>query len=374
MRIRWLALALLGPLFAVASVSYAKPESTASRWRTAMERELSLTQLSAENHKSLASLDRERASLHYTTRVLEHATAEGMRRLEAYRRNRSERERVSRLRALALYKLARGGAARLAFEELHDSSGPSRLLRGRLMRYLVRTDLHELQMYRTAETRAAAELVAASREQRTLAALGTVQAMQEHVLVEAESRLDPALATAHAQRRRFGRTLAQTQEGWIPPADLMGALRRQWHELRSLRGLMGSTRLVRPVGGRILARFGESEDPVYRLPVVRNGVELHAVRGEDVRALADGRVALISALPGYETVVVIDHGGGQYSLTGRLWDIRVAEGNEVEAGQVLGRVAPKAIDDGLGRSVYLELRHGEKPVDPSPYLRRAQAP
>lgn len=51
-----------------------------------------------------------------------------------------------------------------------------------------------------------------------------------------------------------------------------------------------------------------------------------------------------------------------------LWE----EGQEIEGGDLLGRVASKAMDDGLGSTVYIELRHGEKPVDPSAYLKRSR--
>jgi septal ring factor EnvC (AmiA/AmiB activator) len=88
--------------------------------------------------------------------------------------------------------------------------------------------------------------------------------------------------------------------------------------------------------------------------------------------MADGRVVMVTALPGFENVVVLDHGGGQYTLTARLWDIGVEEGQELEGGDLLGRVAAKPLDDGLGSTVYIELRHGEKPVDPTQYLKRAR--
>jgi len=82
---------------------------------------------------------------------------------------------------------------------------------------------------------------------------------------------------------------------------------------------------------------------------------------------------MVSRLPGYEEVVVIDHGDGVLTLTGRLWRLQVAQGELVERGEVLGQVAPKAVDDGLGTTVYVELRHGERPVDPTPRLSPASA-
>jgi murein DD-endopeptidase MepM/ murein hydrolase activator NlpD len=86
--------------------------------------------------------------------------------------------------------------------------------------------------------------------------------------------------------------------------------------------------------------------------------------------MAAGRVVMVSSLPGYEEIVVIDHGSGQLTLVGRLWQVEVAEGDDVKRGQTIGRVAPKVVDDGLGPSVYAEVRRADVPVDPAPLLRR----
>ena len=55
---------------------------------------------------------------------------------------------------------------------------------------------------------------------------------------------------------------------------------------------------------------------------------------------------------------------------GRLWQVQVAEGDEVERGQVIAQVAPKSVDDGLGTTVYVEVRRADVPIDPAPLLRR----
>jgi murein hydrolase activator len=101
------------------------------------------------------------------------------------------------------------------------------------------------------------------------------------------------------------------------------------------------------------------------LPMNRDGVELRAAVGTAVRAMAGGEVVLVSPLPGFEQVVSIDHGDGRFSLTARLWHVEVLEGQSVQAGDIIGRVAPKAHDDGFGPTVYVELRDAERPVDPS---------
>ncbi|MCH9683292.1 MAG: M23 family metallopeptidase [Deltaproteobacteria bacterium] len=106
--------------------------------------------------------------------------------------------------------------------------------------------------------------------------------------------------------------------------------------------------------------------------MIRNGVELSARRDESVRAPADGRVVMVAAIPGFDQVVVIDHGSGELCMLGRLWKVSVEQGETVEAGDAIASVAPKAVDDGLGTTAYVELRHGDKPVDPAARLGRAR--
>jgi septal ring factor EnvC (AmiA/AmiB activator) len=364
-----LAVAMLGAL----------PEAQAG-WRRAADKlsslldaEIALSRTAADLQRGLTALDRERGGLEYSAEVLGHASRESMRRLDAYRRLRSDRERTSRKRARALYKLTRGGVARLAFEDLgqEERTSGERVGRGRTLQFVVQHDVEELSVHRRAETRACAELVAAARELDALGALATVQAMQEHVLVSTEQAVVPELRRVFRSRRRAARRV-DDRALRLNRSSLREAT-ENWKALRELQGLEGSSRLIRPVRGRTVGRFGEYVDEVLRLPMVRNGVELHAGRNERVRAMADGHVAVVTRLPGFEEVVVVDHGSGQYTLTARLWRLDVAEGDEVDAGDFIGRVAPKKVDDGLGRTVYIELRHGEKPIDPSPYLRRARS-
>jgi murein DD-endopeptidase MepM/ murein hydrolase activator NlpD len=334
----------------------------------ALQRELGLTRSAADLQRGLAALDRERASLQYSAQVLAHASRESARKLAAYDAAQDHRDAEARRRARALVKLARGGVARLAFAEAlgdePEGATALRLSRAHALHALVRHDLRELASHRRAETRARAELVAATRELQALGAVQTVFAMQTDVLVRAGAAIDPALArAAHERTLRASDPDARGSE-----RALLQLVQADRHALGELRG--ASQRLQPPVKGAVVGAFGDYRDPVLELPMTRAGLELAARRDEEVVAVAAGRVALVTELPQFGGTVVLDHGGGRYSLTSRLWKIAVAEGASVEAGARLGHVAPKSIDDGLGTTVYLELRHGEKPVDPAPYLAR----
>ena len=62
--------------------------------------------------------------------------------------------------------------------------------------------------------------------------------------------------------------------------------------------------------------------------------------------------------------------GNDYTVTcGQLKEITAVQGEYLEAGQLLGYVAePTKYYTIEGSNVFLEMRHGEKTVDPLDYL------
>jgi len=347
-------------------------------WREASERvgaaieaELRLTHQAAELQRAMEALEREQAGAEYGAAMLDHAAREGLRRLGVYRAGAEQREGITRRRARAMVKAARGGVARLVLEDVGEarSATAERLSRGRDLRWLVRRDLKELSAYQRAERRARAELLDAERQLQALSGLTTLHDVEGELFTMARRATHPALQRAHDTRRSLW---SRTSSRRVRRAhrDRLAELSARWEALQSVPEGADDT-LVRPVKGALVGAFGAYEDPVLRLPMTRNGVELAARRDESVHAPAGGRVVMVAELPGFDHVVVVDHGDGRMSMLGRLWKVQVSEGDVVEAGDVLASVAPKAVDDGLGTTAYLELRHGDEPVDPAPLLPRA---
>lgn len=367
LRLRWrrwiapCAALLVGATLGTASAGVTDATSLAD----ALARELGLTRSAAEIHRGLEVLERERSTAEYMTAVLDHTARESMRRWLSYRDTKADRDALARRRARALYKQAHGGAARLLFEGDPDER-LARVAQARASRRMVVHDLRALAMHRRASDRATAELVAAARELQAVSAMGHVQPMREQVLQVAGQAIEPVVADARRQSLRT--THAATGKTRRAHAELIDEVRRSRDVLADARVHAGAPRFVRPVVGPVVGPFGPYDDPVLQLPMRRDGVEIRAPLDAQVRAMAAGDVVLISPLPGFEQVVLIDHGDGRFSLTGRLWRVAVGEGQTIESGDVIGRVAPKAQDDGLGSTVYVELRHGERPVDPVPYF------
>lgn len=134
-------------------------------------------------------------------------------------------------------------------------------------------------------------------------------------------------------------------------------------------GLFAQTaRLVYPVAGEIVQRFGSNKVTSFADMVFSKGLEYKTPEGSQVKAVLGGRVAFAGLMPGYDTVVIIDHGERSYSLYGRLGKSHVRQGDIIQRRDVIGVTSAA---DSKGRNFYFETRKNGAPVDPSSVLSRA---
>jgi len=95
---------------------------------------------------------------------------------------------------------------------------------------------------------------------------------------------------------------------------------------------------VRPVPGAITSPFGLRRviNGSRRSP--HSGVDLRAAEGADIVATNHARVVLVDEFYFNGKSVVLDHGGGLYTMYFHLSDFRVNEGSQVRKGEVIGLV------------------------------------
>jgi len=74
-----------------------------------------------------------------------------------------------------------------------------------------------------------------------------------------------------------------------------------------------------------------------------------------------GSVAFAAPFTGFGTLVIVDHGGGAFTLYGHLADAAVAQGGAVERGTVVGHAGRTPAGQ---PALYFELRIDGRPVDP----------
>lgn len=112
-----------------------------------------------------------------------------------------------------------------------------------------------------------------------------------------------------------------------------------------------------PVDGPVTARFGEQRSINGGEPEGHHaGTDLGVPEGTPVHAANSGVVVMARQMALRGNFIVIDHGGGLLSGYGHLSQFSVAEGQHVEAGQVIGLVG----NTGLSTGAHL---HWEMSVD-----------
>jgi septal ring factor EnvC (AmiA/AmiB activator) len=128
-------------------------------------------------------------------------------------------------------------------------------------------------------------------------------------------------------------------------------------------------RLDWPVNGVFLYRFGRFVNP-NNTTTRWNGIGIGAAVGTAVKSVSAGTVAYAGPMGTYGNTVILEHGGGDYSVYGSLDRIDVKKGTRVIKGQALGTVGIS--DPALGAHLHFEIRRGGPAVDPAEWLRAAR--
>jgi len=119
-------------------------------------------------------------------------------------------------------------------------------------------------------------------------------------------------------------------------------------------------KLLLPVDAPVTSGFG------WRRTRLHEGDDYAAPASTAVREAADGTVIHVGALDVYGTVVALIHDRGLATVYAHLSAALVAPGQQVSAGDLVGRVG--ATGNAFGPHLHFELRlHGE-PVDPLPHI------
>jgi septal ring factor EnvC (AmiA/AmiB activator) len=195
------------------------------------------------------------------------------------------------------------------------------------------------------------------------------------ILIQQRQR---SLRDSQAEERRTAARLAQLARDEARLNDLIAAFERRRRAAEAARRAPAAASRIRtsdigqldwPVTGEIVFNFGRQPGPGGGT-ITRNGIGIGAAVGTPVRVVQAGTVRLAQSLGTYGQTVIVDHGGGTYSIYGQLSRMDVRVDQTVERGQVIGASGGAAADE--GPHLYFEIRGegGREHVDPIQWLRR----
>ena len=132
----------------------------------------------------------------------------------------------------------------------------------------------------------------------------------------------------------------------------------------------GDGPLLLPVGSaRISSTFGPRTHPVTgEVGKVHTGVDFAVPQGTNIHAADSGTVIVAEWYNGYGNCVIIDHGGGMWTLYGHIREggLKVKVGDSVSKGDVIAESG--STGRSTGPHLHFEVRIDGKAVDPMPYL------
>ena len=133
--------------------------------------------------------------------------------------------------------------------------------------------------------------------------------------------------------------------------------------LNALPSINGIKLAVTPIEGKITSRYGVRSSIRKS---THTGLDISAVKGTDIKVVADGTVTAASYNGSYGNLVKVDHGNGVETWYAHTSKMYVKVGDTVKAGDVIAAVG--STGNSTGPHLHLEIRVNGEHVNPQDYL------
>ena len=121
-----------------------------------------------------------------------------------------------------------------------------------------------------------------------------------------------------------------------------------------------------PASGRIIAKFGRQWNPKHKTTTDNPGIDIKGQPGSAIRAIMGGVVTTITYIRGYGTTIIIDHGGGFYTVYSHVTNIQTNVDSEVRAGDVIAYMGDSGSVD--GSKLHFEIWGKGQKLNPEKWL------
>jgi len=175
------------------------------------------------------------------------------------------------------------------------------------------------------------------------------------------TRLQTMISKLEAASRRKAAPSKQTRPG---------AKNRPLEELPPVpdRGFASQKgRMSLPVRGQIIESYGKHKHPEFNSYTFSKGLSISASAGSDIKSIYEGNVIFADSFKGFGNMIIVDHGGGYFSLYAHAARLLKKVGAEVSKHETIATVGDT--DSSKGTMLYFEIRHQGKPVDPAGWVR-----
>ena len=124
--------------------------------------------------------------------------------------------------------------------------------------------------------------------------------------------------------------------------------------------------LAWPVEGSIITRFGRQSNPELNTTTDNPGIDIKGASGAEVHAILNGIVTTITFIRGYGTTIIIDHGGGFYTVYSHVTGLKIHVDSEVRGGDTIAYLA--SADSANGARLHFEIWGQNQKLNPEIWL------
>jgi septal ring factor EnvC (AmiA/AmiB activator) len=321
-----------------------------------------------------SDLERKTAELKDANARLGNVTLE-MRRREAeaeeLRLSLQQRQQLFNQRAIALYRWSRSGTPSII-----PNGGVSWVSLLRQRRYLETTVSFDRDLVRQlsgeAERREALRRGLTQTKAELDSRAEALADAKEAVRREAERKKE-LLASLRREKESRARAVKELEQAALRLQKMMEEISRravrkppEGSPAEGLGALRG--RLEWPVKGKLTSGFGKAPHREVSEEVFRNGIDIQAPLGEDIKAVEKGTVVFADRFSGYGKMVIVDHGERYYTIYAHLAEILKKNGDAVQRSEAIGRLGDS--ESLAGAKLYFEIRKDGRSIDPVPFFRR----
>ncbi len=166
---------------------------------------------------------------------------------------------------------------------------------------------------------------------------------------EQKRQRELAKAKAKAQKEKLKKEQQKNNKKTLPNDDKNIVINNVTNNAKNL---------ILPVAGKVITSFGQKKSD----GIISKGVTISAKIGDNVKAIADGKIVFADEMRGFGNLLVIDHQNSYMTVYAHNDEILVSLNQTVQAQQNIGKVGESGV-------VYFELRKQGKAVNPRERMR-----
>ena len=143
-------------------------------------------------------------------------------------------------------------------------------------------------------------------------------------------------------------------------------IRKQQEALKtkSFKALKGQ--LPWPADGRIISKFGRQWNSKLKTTTENPGIDIKGQPGSAIRTVLGGVVTTITYIRGYGTTIIVDHGGGFYTVYSHVTNIQTVVDGQVRNGDVIAYMGDSGSIN--GSKLHFEIWGKGQKLDPEKWL------